>query len=123
MDLVNLSLATAKRAHAALLEEVTRRTGILIAPSHFAGIPAYPGSFPWVFGVSPDLNVDRQSFGRAPDGVFLASPYPRELPGLSVHENFSGSSFAVANFSRSVCRLLVHHRTRIPDELRKMLSA
>ena len=122
MDLVNLSLATVKAAHRVLLEDVTRRVDILVAPFDFVGLPAYPGCFPWVFGVSPDPDCERDICRMGSEGHFWASPFPRSLPGLPVQNNFSGPSFAVANFSGILCRTLVQNNIRTAEELRKLLG-
>lgn len=117
MDVINLSLATAKSIHAKLLEEPSRRVNILIAPYEFIGLPAYPGSFPWAFGVSPDDSCPREAF-RKVNSHFAASPLPRTIPGLPAEQNFSGPSFAVANFTGLVCRLLLNNSIRSADDLR-----
>ncbi len=122
MEVVNVSLATAKNDHAALLEQPSRRINILIAPSEFMGLPAYPGSFEWCFGVGSDPDCPRSEFRRTPDGTFLASPLPRELPGVQITRNFSGSSFAVANFTGLVCRLMYDHDVRTSLAVRALLS-
>lgn len=121
IDVVNLSLATAKSIHAKVLEEPSRRVNILIAPYEFIGLPAYPGSFPWVFGVSPDESCPREAF-RKTDTHFVASPFPRTIPGLTTDQNFSGPSFAVANFSGLVCRLLLANNITEASDLRALLK-
>jgi hypothetical protein len=122
MDVVNVSLATAKNEHAALLEEPSRRVNILIAPSEFVGLPAYPGSFEWCFGVTSDPGCPRDEYRSSASGIFLASPLPREIPGVEVTHNFSGSSFAVANFSGLICRLMYNHDVRTNLAVRSLLS-
>jgi subtilisin family serine protease len=119
MDLVNLSLATVKAAHKVLLEDISRTVNILVAPFDFVGFPAYPGSFPWVFGVSPDKDCDRDVCRMRPEGHFWASPFPRSLPGLPPQNNFSGPSFAVANLSGILCRTLFQNNIRTAEELRQ----
>jgi hypothetical protein len=121
MEVVNLSLATAKIAYARLLEEPSRRINILIAPCEFVGLPAYPGSFSWVFGVSSDERCPREKYIRVAPSHFAASPIPRTIPGLQVQENFSGLSFAVANFTGLVCRTMLEHNIRTADQLRECL--
>jgi len=117
---VNLSLGTAKHAHGELLAEVSRSVNVLVAPYDFVGLPAFPGSFPWVFGVSPDADCARDRF--CLDGPrFLASPLPRAIPGLATSENFAGPSFAVANFTGLICRTMVRQHIRTADELHQFL--
>jgi hypothetical protein len=66
---------------------------------------ALPGSLPGVIGVDPDPECPRDVF-RYHDGMFYASPYPRPIPGVSVDRNLHGASFAVANMTGLVARLL-----------------
>jgi hypothetical protein len=122
MDVVNVSLATAKNEHAALLEQPSLKVNILIAPSEFMGLPAYPGSFEWCFGVTSDPGCHRSEFRRTGDGTYLASPLPRELPGVEVSHNFSGSSFAVANFTGVMCRLMYDRDLRTRLAVRALFS-
>lgn len=112
MDVVNLSLATVKAEHQALLEPLCRSLDLLVAPYAFMGIPAYPGSMDGVIGVSPDPECDRGSYRRIADTHFAASPLPRHLPELSPYENFSGPSFAVANFTGLLCRVMIDRELR-----------
>jgi subtilase family protein len=122
MDVVNVSLATAKNEHAALLEQPTRRVNILIAPSEFMGLPAYPGSFEWCFGVASDPGCPRGEVRRSSASTYLASPLPRELPGVAITHNFSGSSFAVANITGLICRLMYDHDVRTRVAVRSLFS-
>src|SRR5262245_27891053 len=122
MDVVNVSLATAKNDHAALLEQPSRDVNILVAPSEFMGLPAYPGSFEWCFGVASDPACPRGEFRRTAAGTYLASPLPRELPGVEVTSNFSGSSFAVANFTGLISRLMYDHDVRTRVAVRSLFS-
>jgi hypothetical protein len=121
MDVVNLSLGTAKTAHGELLKEPSLRVKVLIAPYEFLGLPAYPGRFPWVFGVSADPSCSREELRRSPDNGFLASPLPRTIPGLSPEQNLSGASFSVANFAGLICRMMLEYNVRTVDQLRDRL--
>ena len=99
MDLVNLSLGTENPDHRpAFIEAI----GDLLVVSA-AG--ALPGSLPGVIGVDPDPDCPRDVF-RYHDGMFHASPYPRPIPGVSVDRNLHGASFAVANMTGLVARVL-----------------
>ncbi len=119
MDVVNLSLATAKPSHGELLREVSQRIKILVAPSEFIGLPAFPGSFAWAFGVHPDPACPREEIRKADDGSFFASPLPRTIPGLASDQNFSGASFAVGNFTGLICRRMLESNMDTAEELRK----
>jgi subtilisin family serine protease len=100
MDLVNLSLGTENRAHR---ESLLRAVGddLLVV----SAASALPGSLPEVVGVEADAECLRDSF-RYHAGVFHASPYPRPIPGVPVDRNLHGTSFAVANMTGLVARVL-----------------
>ena len=121
MDVVNLSLGTAKQAHGELLEQASRKVNILVAPYDFVGLPAFPGSYPWVFGVSSDPTCARDRFCIAGGVRFLASPMPRTIPGLATSQNFAGPSFAVANFTGLICRAMKETNIGAADDLRQFL--
>jgi hypothetical protein len=121
MDVVNLSVGTAKLKHGELLKDISRRLNILVAPLEFVGLPAYPGSYPWVFGISADSNCGRDEIRKDKDH-FAASPLPRTIPGLTSDQNFSGTSFAVANFTGLICSAMVTNHIRSADELRVHLA-
>ncbi len=121
MDVVNLSLATAKIAHADTLREPSRRVNVLVAPADFIGLPAYPGSFSWAFGVSADSTCPRSDFRVAPGGKFLASPFPRSIPGLTSDQNFAGTSFASANLTGLICSLMLAQNIRTRDAVLEIL--
>jgi len=100
MDLVNLSLGTENPAHR---ESFLRVLGDDLLVVSAAG--ALPGSLPGVIGVAADPDCPRDVF-RYHDGVFHASPYPRPIPGVPVDRNLQGTSFAVANMTGLVSRVL-----------------
>ncbi|MBV9771881.1 MAG: S8 family serine peptidase [Bryobacterales bacterium] len=100
IDLVNLSLGTTNVAHK---ESLSHMIGSDLLVVSAAG--ALPGDLPGVIGVAPDRDCPRDSF-RYRDGVFFASPYPRPIPGIAVDRNLHGVSFAVANMTALVARLL-----------------
>jgi hypothetical protein len=74
---------------------------------------------PGVIGVGPDPDCPRDVF-RYHDGMFYASPYPRAIPGVPVDRNLHGTSFAVANMSGLVARVL---KNTAQSELREALMA
>ena len=71
---------------------------------------AFPGSLPGVIAVGLDWECPRDSYRCAPnkdDGahpLFLASGYPRAIPGVPREQNLNGISFAVANMTGFVVR-------------------
>jgi len=125
MDVVNLSLATLKDTHRSALETVSREVPVLVAPYDFAGIPAYPGSLDWVFGVSVGRDLEGDAFAviQHPNLHFAASPLPRQLDDLPVGQNFSGPSFATANFTGHICRLLLRGDVPDAEALRTFLTS
>ena len=112
MDLVNLSLGTENPAHR---ERLLRAIGDDLLVVGAANL--LPGSLPGVIGVASDPACPRDAFHyRA--GVFYASPYPRPIPGVPVARNLQGSSFAVANMTGLVARVLqVTPRSEIREAL------
>ena len=68
-----------------------------------------PGSLPGAIGVLLDWSCPRHSVriaGREGSPVFLASGFPRPIPGVSPARNLGGISFAVANVTGVLARLL-----------------
>jgi hypothetical protein len=62
---------------------------------------------PEALGVEEDVECPRHSYktrGSSDDPVFIASPYPRDIPGVPRERNLNGISFAVANMSGIVAR-------------------
>lgn len=100
MDLVNLSLGTSNPAHRDSFLGVLDDSLLVVSAAN-----VLPGSLPGVMGVLPDPDCPRDSF-RYRAGIFHASPYPRPIPGVPVAHNLHGTSFAVANMTGLVARLL-----------------
>jgi subtilisin family serine protease len=104
MTFINLSLGTLNAEYVpAFAERVGRaiRSGLTIVSAFdMNGAPAYPGSLSGVVGVKLDYDCPRDRYVRssAADGdVYLASGFPRSIPGVPPHRNLHGISFAVAN--------------------------
>jgi hypothetical protein len=91
-DLINLSLGTTNEAHAAKLSEWVARGSIWVSAA-----TAYPGMLDGVIGIELDATLERNQLRVAGPMRFAASPYPREIPGVSREKNLQGISFAVAN--------------------------
>jgi Subtilase family len=114
MDLVNLSLGTRNPAH---VESFVRVLGDDLLVVSAADV--LPGSLPQAIGVLPDPDCPRDAF-RYHAGVFHASPYPRPIPGVPVARNLQGASFAVANMTGLVARVLKNSsRSAIREKLIK----
>jgi len=100
MDVINLSLGTNNQDHRAALEAAVRGNGIVVSAAAMM-----PGSLPGVVAVDSDEACPRDRF-RYREGVFLASPFPRPIPGVPPERNLNGVSFAVANMTGFVARAL-----------------
>lgn len=111
--LVNLSLGTPndfRRAELApAVERAVARGTIVVSAFEHEGIRWYPGSIPGAFGVVMDAEQPRESVTAVRmDGhpVLRASPYPRPIPGVPPERNLNGISFAVANATGALARLM-----------------
>jgi subtilisin family serine protease len=113
--LINLSLGTANPAHrerlAAAIQHAASRGSLVISARESNGVDWLPGSLTGVVGVVADwacerdqITVDSASGNGFP--IFRASPYPRSIPGVPRERNLSGVSFAVANVTGFLARML-----------------
>jgi len=100
MDIVNLSLGTGNPAHRERFLGAICDDLLVVSAAN-----SLPGSLPGVIGVAPDPDCPRDVF-RYHDGMFYASPYPRPIPGVPVTRNLQGISFAVANMTGMIARVL-----------------
>jgi subtilisin family serine protease len=114
VDLINMSLGTANTDHEpALVDAIAklRSAGaMLIAAGAHDGVRWLPGSLAGAWQVSLDWTIprDRCRLDRlSSDGAaFRASGYPRPIPGVPPERNLKGLSFAVANVTGIVAKLL-----------------
>lgn len=109
--LINLSLGTTKAQHAELLGRAVRhasnRGAIVVAAREDTSLSWYPGSLPGVVGVATSWQYARDELTRGAAGLsFHASGFPRPIPGVPPERNLSGISFAVANVTGFLARLL-----------------
>ena len=111
--LVNLSLGTLREEHADMLEGAVERLGvaggIVVAAETAGGQRWWPGSLPGAVGVVMDEDLPRGCVavgGGVGRGVVAAAPYPRPIPGVPRERNLSGISFAVANATGMLARVL-----------------
>jgi subtilisin family serine protease len=112
--LVNLSLGTTNPAHEpALTREVdaANQAGIVIVAA--AAEPErrwLPGSLPSVVSVTMDMSLPRDvcelTVERNGSVTAKACGYPRPIPGVAPERNLMGLSFAVANVSGLIARVL-----------------
>ena len=107
--IINLSLGTPNVAHAAMLGESVARAAaagaIVVSARESGGVVWLPGSIEGVASVVSDSTLERDEL-EIDDRGFVAAPYPRPIPGVPKERNLSGVSFAVANASGFLARLL-----------------
>jgi subtilisin family serine protease len=111
MHVINLSLGTINPAHRERFEPLITRANeagvILVAASEISGCESLPGCLPSVIGVGIDWDCPREYYRHVSTDerpTFLASGYPRSIPGVPLERNLSGISFAVANMTGFVAR-------------------
>ena len=109
---INLSLGTTNRAHEERLRLAIAHAsdrGSIVVSARDPGVEWLPGALPGVVAVTSDPRLDRHEFTLDADG-FHAAPFPRPIPGVPRERNLSGVSFAVANMSGMLARLLEGRR-------------
>lgn len=114
VDIINMSLGTINVEHEAALADAIGRLrasgAVLIAAGEQDGARWLPGSLTGAWQVSLDWSIprDRCRLDRLNAGgaAFRASGYPRPIPGVPPERNLKGLSFAVANVTGIVARLL-----------------
>ena len=112
--IVNLSLGTQNLEYQAAIADVVARLHesgvIVIAAGEQDGVRWLPGSLPGVWAVSLDWTVSRDTCRidrlNRNGAAFRASGFPRPIPGVPPARNLKGLSFAVANVTGTVARLL-----------------
>jgi subtilisin family serine protease len=114
VDLINMSLGTTNVEHErAFVEALGRIRGsgaVLIAAGVQDGVRWLPGSLPGAWQVSLDWTIPREQCRldrlNADGAVFRATGLPRPIPGVPPARNLKGLSFAVANVTGIIARLL-----------------
>ena len=114
--LVNLSLGTPndfrKSELAPALERAVERGTIIVSVHEHDGCLWFPGSMAGAVGVVMDSEQPRETVcvAELPSGTALrASAYPRPIPGVPPERNLNGISFAVANATGVLARVLASH--------------
>lgn len=131
--LINLSLGTSNPARAAVLgaavDDAVAAGAIVVSAFESGGVTWLPGSLPNVVGVTLDPACDRRAIVVSADGALGparvgASGYPRPIDGVPAERNLSGISFAVANATGFLARLLSRDPTiRDPRAIARELAA
>jgi len=113
-QLINLSLGTANRAHTDHLSRAVRYAAdhgaLVISALELDGTPWLPGSLEGVLGVRLDWSCPRHEVRLVQEGGgpirAVASGFPRPIPGVPPERNLKGISFAVANVTGILARVL-----------------
>ncbi len=128
IDVINLSLGTVNSEHRDVIEQAVARAAesrtVLVAAREMSDKPSLPGCLPTVVGVVVDWKLarDRYDLIHTDDGpMFVASAYPRDIPGVPPERNLQGISFAVANMTGFVARAKEFAPNASIDELRRLL--
>ena len=103
--LINLSLGTARPEHEltlwAAVDRVRSAGALIVSPKGHEGRAWLPGSLEGAGGVVLDWECPRDQLGviclEGHEPVFVASGFPRPIPGVSPERNLKGVSFAAAN--------------------------
>ncbi len=131
-QLINLSLGTPNEQRRPqlgdALQYASERGALVVAAATSDHGPMLPGALPGVVGVRLDESCGREELGvddsDAGALTLAASGYPRPIPGVPPERNLFGPSFAVANATGFLARLLQDLATT-PSvaELAELLSA
>jgi hypothetical protein len=128
MDVINLSLGTVNIEHREVIERAVARAAekgtVLVAAREMLGKPSLPGCLPLVIGVVVDWQCARDRYrvnGSDGESVFIASGYPRDIPGVPRERNMNGISFAVANMTGFVARAREFAPEASVDQLKRLL--
>ena len=114
VDVINMSLGTTNADHecafAEALDRIRANGAVLIAAGMQDDVRWLPGSMPGAWPVSLDWTIPRDQCRldrlNAAGAMFRASGYPRPIPGVPPERNLKGLSFAVANVTGIIARLL-----------------
>jgi hypothetical protein len=112
VDIINLSLGTPNFDYRSEFEALISRAAsagtILVCARSEADRPVLPGCLDGIVSVDVDWSLPRERYRTLePDGercYFVASGFPRSLPGIPPRRNLHGTSFAVANMTGFVAR-------------------
>jgi len=122
LDLLNLSLGCTEQGRAPEFAAACARAhevGLVIVAAHeLSGKPSLPGRLDGVIAVRENHELEADAI-RYENGVFIASSWARELPGLPKERNFHGVSLAVAHVTGMAAALLAEsvHKSELVDRL------
>jgi hypothetical protein len=111
--LINVSLGTPNPTRAELLgaavDHAARTGSLVVSARELDHVPWFPGSLPDVVSVLEDDGCARDELRvdfNAETAICRASGYPRPIPGVPRERNVGGISFAVANTTGFLARVL-----------------
>ena len=109
LDLLNLSLGCTEEGRAPEFAAACTRAHevglVIVAAQELSGRPSLPGRLDGVIAVREDHELEADAI-RYENGVFVASSWARELPGLPKERNLHGVSLAVAHVTGMAAVLL-----------------
>lgn len=127
VDVINLSLGALNPAHrdafSAAVDEAMATGVVVVAAREANGVPCYPGALPGVIGVELDWELSRATYAVRSEGsgtAFLASGYPRAIPGVPPQRNLYGVSFATAQVCGFVARACEGLQSRGRDRVKEV---
>lgn len=128
MSIINLSLGVNDkkylRALRAVCEKACNEGIIVIAAGKLLGECDYLTSFPdLIVTTSIDCSPGEYYHDEESPIKFLASAYPRPLPGIPVKQNFHGESFSAAWYSGLVALIKECYPLLGPDEIKVLLTS
>lgn len=130
MDVVNLSLGTFNQSYRESFEQLVARAAehnvVIVAAHETNGQVLLPGCLPNVLAVELDWDCPRTTYrwkANATKSIFLASGYPRAIPGVKPERNLSGISFAVAQLTGFVARARQVQPNATVAEIEKFLAS
>jgi subtilisin family serine protease len=129
--LINLSLGTTNVAHESALADAVDRArqsdAFVIAAAPQAGARWLPGALAGVVPVALDWTLPRDVCRvelTPAGGIHMwASGFPRPIPGVPPERNLKGPSFAVANATGLLTRLLSGTADHLPSAIAGALAA
>jgi hypothetical protein len=118
IHIVNLSVGTANEQHRPRFEDFLQRAlsqGVFVV----SAANMLPGMLEGAIGVDSAAECSRETVSFQ-NGIFLASPYPRSIPGVPREFNLHGISFAIANCTGLLAQVMESHAGS--DAYREFLS-
>ena len=122
LDLLNLSLGCTEEARAPEFAAACARAHevglVIVAAQEASGKPSLPGRLDGVIAVEEDHELEADAI-RYENGVFVASSWAREIPGLPKERNVHGVSLAVAHVTGMAAALLAESvaKSELADRL------